>query len=52
MVGGAEGGDVLVEDVDHYALGLAAVVLVRLEIEGGLGADDGHENLELFHSDL
>ena len=47
-VGGAECGDVLLEQGDHLSLALAAEVRFCLELEGGLFADDGHEGLEIL----
>jgi len=51
-VGGVEVGGVLLEELDHGLLRLDAVVLVILELEGALGADDGEEDLELFRVKL
>jgi len=52
-VGGAEGGHVLLEDADHLGLVSEAVVLLLgLELEGGLGADGDDEGLDISRRQL
>ena len=53
-MGGAEGGDVLLEEADHLGLVSEAVVLLLglARREGGLGADDDDEGLDISRRQL